>query len=114
MYPSLDVRTECVFFDIIAEDESAYRVYEDDKTLVFLDIDPATRGHVLVVPKAHTESLTDLESTLVGQVFQPLQRVMAAIESAMEPARVNILQSNGKMAGQEISHAHVHVIPPIP
>jgi histidine triad (HIT) family protein len=86
-------------------------VYEDERTLAFLDGAPANRGHVLVIPNSHCETLTDMDGPLVGSVFQTVRRVASAVESAYEPAGLNIVQSNGAVAGQEVHHAHVHIIP---
>lgn len=101
----------CVFCDIVANDAPAYRIFEDEQTLAFLDIEPANPGHVLVIPTTHCETLTDMSSALTTSVFQTVRRVADAIESAFDPDGVNIMQSNGAAAGQEIHHAHVHVVP---
>ncbi|GAB7012230.1 HIT family protein [Halolamina salina] len=103
--------SDCAFCSIVAERAPAYRVYEDGRTLAFLDVNPAARGHTLVVPKEHAESITEMQAPLVGDVFRTAQRVAAALESAFEPDGINVVQSNGRAAGQEVLHAHVHVIP---
>jgi histidine triad (HIT) family protein len=103
--------SDCVFCSIAADRAPAYRVAEDERTLAFLDVNPAARGHTLVVPKEHAESITEMRASLVGDVFQTAQRVAAALESAFEPDGINVVQSNGRAAGQEVFHAHVHVIP---
>lgn len=103
--------SDCPFCAIVANEEPAHRVYEDDATLAFLDTAPATAGHVLVIPKAHRATLTDVEPGLVGDVFRTVSRVGTAVESALEPDGLTVHQSNGGAAGQEIDHVHVHVIP---
>ncbi|OVE84194.1 HIT family protein [Natronolimnobius baerhuensis] len=103
--------SDCIFCDIVDEEESTHRIYEDEESLAFLDIEPTNPGHVLVVPTAHYETLTDMEETFVGSVFQTAWRIADAIESACNPDGINIVQSNGTAAGQEIFHAHVHVVP---
>lgn len=102
---------ECVFCDVVANEEPAHRVYEGDATLAFLDAAPATAGHVLVVPKSHRTTLTDVEPRLVGELFRTVSHVATAIEAALDPDGLTVLQSNGLAAGQEIDHVHVHVIP---
>lgn len=102
---------DCIFCDIVDEEKPAHRIYEDEQTLAFLDIEPANLGHVLVIPTTHRETLTDMEASLVGGVFQTARRIAAALEATWNPDGVNIVQSNGAAAGQEIAHAHVHVIP---
>lgn len=101
---------DCVFCSIVADDSPAHRVYEDESTLAFLDIEPAARGHTLVIPKAHCEGITDLQEELAGELFQTVQRVATVLESAYDPDGISIVQANGRAAGQEILHAHVHVI----
>ncbi|WP_238392214.1 HIT family protein [Halorussus amylolyticus] len=103
--------SDCVFCSIVAEDSPAYRLYEDEHSLAFLDIEPATRGHALVVPKAHYETVTDMPNALAGAVFQTVHRVAGALESVYRLDGFNVLQANGVAAGQEVFHAHVHVIP---
>jgi len=103
--------SECPFCSIIAEDSSAYRLYEDEHSLAFLDIEPATRGHTLVVPKPHYETTIEMPASLVGEVFQTVHRVGGALETVFQLDGFNIVQSNGVVAGQEIFHAHVHIIP---
>ncbi|MDZ5810782.1 HIT family protein [Halorubrum sp. AD140] len=103
--------SHCAFCSIVAEDSSAHRLYEDDHSFAFLDIEPATRGHTLVIPKSHYETLTDIPTSLAGDVFQTVHRVASALESAYQLEGYNIVQSNGVSAGQDVFHAHIHVIP---
>ncbi|SDX15943.1 histidine triad (HIT) family protein [Haloarcula vallismortis] len=101
----------CAFCDIVQGKAPAHRVYADEQTLAFLDTAPANPGHVLVIPTTHHETLTDMNEERVGAVFQTARRIASAIESAYAPDGLNIVQSNGAAAGQEVYHAHVHVIP---
>lgn len=103
--------SECVFCSIAAGESPAHRLYEDEQTLAFLDIEPATRGHTLVVPKRHYETTTDMPESLAGEVFQTVHRVSDALESAYALDGFNLVQANGAAAGQEVFHAHVHIIP---
>ena len=102
---------DCVFCSIIAEDSPAYRLYEDEHSLAFLDIEPATRGHALVVPKTHHETLTDMPKSLAGEVFQTVHRVSDALETAYQLDGFALVQENGVTAEQDVPHAHVHIIP---
>ena len=103
--------TDCVFCSIAADNSPAYRLYEDASTLALLDTEPATRGHTLVIPKEHYETITDTPEEIIEAVFRAVQRVAATLESVYEPDGINIVQSNGTTAGQEVRHTHVHVIP---
>lgn len=89
----------------------AYKIFENESAIVILDKNPMTQGHTLVIPKQHHETLTDLDSATVGELFETARNVTEAIERALHPSGVNILQSNGERAGQEIPHVHVHVVP---
>jgi histidine triad (HIT) family protein len=102
---------DCEFCSIVAGEAPAHRVAETDRTLAFLDVEPAARGHTLVVPKRHHETMTDAPVSLTGAVFRTVHRVAAALESAYRLDGFNVVQANGATAGQEVSHAHVHVIP---
>ncbi len=103
--------TDCVFCAIVAEESPAYRLYEDEDTLAFLDAEPATRGHTLVVPKTHYETTTDMPESLAGRVFETVHRVSGALESAYQLDGFALVQENGVAANQDVPHAHVHVIP---
>jgi len=103
--------SDCAFCSIVAEDSPAYRLYEDEHSLAFLDIEPATRGHTLVIPKTHYETVTDMPKSLAGEVFQTVHRVSGALESVYQLNGFNVVQANGVAAGQEVFHAHIHIIP---
>lgn len=102
---------DCPFCAIVADEAPAYRLTEDDRTLAFLDIAPVNPGHALVVPKLHRETLTEMGPDLVADTFRSARSVVAAVESALDPDGLNLLQTNGEAAGQEVFHAHVHVLP---
>lgn len=103
--------TDCPFCAIVAGEAPARRVYEDDATLAFLDVAPVTHGHTLVIPKPHHESLTDMDAGTTADVFGTAREVAAAIEAAVAPDGLNLVQANGAAAGQEVFHAHVHLLP---
>jgi histidine triad (HIT) family protein len=102
---------DCPFCAIVAEEAPAYRVYEDENTVAFLDIDPVSRGHTLVVPRDHYETLTEMPDATTGATFSAARTVAEAIEESLEPAGLNLVQSNGEAAGQDVFHVHVHLIP---
>ena len=103
--------SDCVFCSIAADSSPAYRLYEDEKTLAFLDIEPATRGHTLVIPKTHYETTTDMPESLVGEVFKTVHHVSDALESAYQLDGFALVQENGVTAKQDVPHAHVHILP---
>lgn len=101
-----------IFADIIADRAPASKVYEDDDVLAFMDIRPATPGHVLVVPKVAAPNLAELDPTIGGKLFQVGQRVAAALRaSEVGCDGVNFFLADGVAAGQEVFHVHLHVIP---
>ncbi len=102
---------DCIFCQIVAGDIPSRTVYEDDDVLAFLDANPLARGHTLVIPKEHYETLGDVpEDTAVG-VFRALHRLAPAIEDAVDADASNVAFNNGAAAGQEVPHVHGHVIP---
>jgi histidine triad (HIT) family protein len=101
----------CVFCAIAAGAAPAERVFEDDLTMAFLDANPATDGHTLVIPKRHVENLFELEDTDAGAVWTTVRHVAKAVRDAMAADGLNLFQSNGRAAFQSVFHVHVHVVP---
>lgn len=105
----------CVFCAIIDERAPASVVYQDDEVIAFMDINPVTPGHLLVVPRDHLPQLTDLSDELAGHVFNVARRLAAALRSSdVRADGINLFYADGKAALQEIFHAHLHVIPRYP
>lgn len=102
---------DCPFCQMIEGRLDSYTVYETANALAFLDINPSTKGHTLVVPKEHAEDLMAISTDTVGPFFEAVQHVADAIDTALDPAGINLIQANGKAAGQEIAHAHMHIVP---
>lgn len=102
---------DCIFCNILNGDIPSYTVYEDESTYAFLDVNPLSRGHTLVIPKRHGEELTDLNRDTVEAVFRTAHKVAGMVKERLHPDGVNLLQNNGAAAGQEVGHVHVHVIP---
>jgi histidine triad (HIT) family protein len=102
---------DCQFCDIAAGEAPATRLYEDEVAVAFLDIAPVAGGHTLVVPKDHYETLTDMPPGAAGDLFERVRLVAEAVEAAVAPDGLNLVQANGEAAGQEVFHAHVHLIP---
>src|SRR5919109_1617576 len=102
---------ECIFCQIIAGTIPSTRLYEDGKSLVFMDINPATKGHCLVVPKRHAATLFDLDADEAGHLMQVSKRIATAVRDALKCDGLNLFQSNGRVAFQTVDHFHLHVIP---
>ena len=102
---------ETIFAKILRGEIPCHRVYEDDKVLAFLDVNPLARGHTLVIPKAPAETLdalTDDDAAAIGRV---LPRIARAVLAATGARAYNVLQNNGAAAHQAVFHVHFHIIP---
>ena len=101
----------CIFCRVAQKQVPATLVYEDKKVLAFLDIKPLNEGHTLVIPKAHYESIFDIPKESIAYLHGITKRIAIAVEKATKADGISIIQQNGKAAGQDIFHLHVHVIP---
>ena len=102
---------DCIFCRIVAGGAKVYTVYENESILAFLDIHPSSRGHTMVIPKAHAERLDLLDDRQIGSLFLGVRTVMDLLEKALKPAGLNVGWNHGWAAGQRVNHLHVHVIP---
>jgi histidine triad (HIT) family protein len=102
---------DCIFCRIIAGEIPAHKVYEDEATLAFLDINPASRGHTLVIPKQHAADLHSLSPDALAATARATQTVARLLRRGVQAEGINVLQNNGPAAGQEVFHYHVHLIP---
>jgi len=102
----------CLFCRLAAHEEEVSFVYEDEQTVVFMDIQPVVRGHLLVVPRAHAAHLADLEPVDGARVFRVGQLAAAALRGSQLPCEgVNFFLADGEAAGQDVFHVHLHVFP---
>lgn len=99
----------CIFCRIAAREIPAEIVFEDQHAIAFLDIDPLFPGHTLLVPKSHSQTLTDLPAAQVAPLFENAQRLTRAVESAME-ADGSFLGINNRVS-QSVPHLHIHIVP---
>lgn len=103
---------ECVFCGIVARRVEASIVAESPAVIAIMDINPVTTGHVLVLPKAHLQDLADLADPLAAEMLALARRIAAALrESPLPVEGINLFYADGGAAGQEVFHAHLHVIP---
>jgi len=101
----------CIFCSIVEGTLPSYKIYEDNCFLVILDRFPATPGEVLILLKRHEEGIEELDYEESTTLMPLIQRICKKMKKALNPAGINILQNNGKAAGQEIMHYHLHIIP---
>ena len=102
---------DCIFCKIINGEIPAYKIYEDEKTLAFLDIADDFLGHTLVIPKKHCTNLFDADEETINAVFQTVQKVAKHYTEKCFFDGVNILNANGVCAEQSVFHLHIHIIP---
>jgi histidine triad (HIT) family protein len=100
-----------IFAKILRGELPCVKLYEDDHTLAFMDIMPQAEGHVLVLPKAPSESLLDADPAVFGPLFATVQRLAKAVKDGMGADGITVTQFNGPAAGQTVFHLHVHIIP---
>ena len=101
-----------VFDMIVAGDIPAYKVYEDDDVLAFLDLSQVTPGHTLMVPKTHVADIFEYDEELAARVLSKLPKIARAIKASDDKIiGLNILSNNGEAAGQSVFHSHFHLIP---
>ncbi|OKL61527.1 Hit family protein 1 [Talaromyces atroroseus] len=97
----------CIFCKIIKGDIPSFKLFENDKVFAFLDIQPLSRGHALVIPKFHGAKLTDIPDEDLSEVL-PVAKKIAQASGATD---FNVLQNNGRIAHQVVDHVHFHMIP---
>lgn len=105
---------DCLFCKIVAGELPSQRVYEDERTVAFMDINPATRGHMLVVPRAHSVDLLSTEPADLAATIATAQRQARMAMERLRADGVNLLNSCGAAAWQTVFHLHLHVIPRYP
>jgi histidine triad (HIT) family protein len=102
---------DCIFCKIVAGELPATIVDEDERTIAFMDINPATRGHVLVVPRAHAADLLEIDAPELAAASAAAQRVARRLKERLGADGVNVINSCGAVAWQTVFHFHLHVIP---
>ncbi|MGH9158237.1 MAG: HIT family protein [Acidimicrobiales bacterium] len=105
------MRTDCLLCGIVAGEASARVITEDDLTLALVDPQQPRRGHCLVIPKTHVETVFELDATTGGAVMATVVKVALAVRVAFQPEGLSLWQSNGAAAGQEMPHFHIHILP---
>ena len=102
---------DCIFCKIIAGELPSQTIDEDERTVAFMDISPATRGHLLVVPREHARDLLEISPEDLAATIATVHRVAKRVSERLNPAGINLLNSCGAAAWQTVFHFHVHVIP---
>lgn len=102
---------DCLFCKIVNGDIPCKKVYENDKVLSFMDINPMSEGHLLVIPKHHGVTIDELPEEDFLAVMSAVKKIAGAVKEGLNPDGMNILQLNGEAANQVVPHLHVHIVP---
>lgn len=102
---------DCIFCKIVAGDIPCLNLFEDEGTLAFMDINPANPGHALAIVKDHHVNIFEVPDAALGRVILTAKRVAAAINQAMKPDGINLVQANGPGALNSVPHLHFHIVP---
>lgn len=105
------MKEDCIFCKIVNGDIPSNTIYENSEFKVILDIAPATKGHVLIIPKEHFRDIYDIDAITAGKLFQLATVVARALKEVFQCEGMNVLQNNGLIAGQTVFHFHMHLIP---
>ena len=103
--------TECIFCKIIEGSIPSAKIYEDEHVYAFMDIQPVSKGHVLLIPKKHIENVYDFSEEEASRLFAAAPKIANVLKEEFEPAGMNLLSNNGAPAGQSVFHFHFHFIP---
>jgi histidine triad (HIT) family protein len=106
-----DSDPDCIFCKIVAGELPGTIIDEDERTIAFMDINPATRGHALVIPRKHARDLLEIEPDELAAVAVAAQRLAARVHERLGADGVNLINSCGSAAWQTVFHFHIHVIP---
>jgi len=105
---------ECIFCQILKKEAPASLVYEDDTIVAFMDIQPITHGHMLVVPRQHAVLMSEVDETVAMRSFRIARGLAALVRRTLGASGVNLFVADGEVAFQDVPHFHVHVIPRYP
>ncbi|HEX9585836.1 MAG TPA: HIT family protein [Gammaproteobacteria bacterium] len=107
----MSAKEDCIFCKIIAGEIPSFKLYEDDATLAFMDINPASDGHALVIPKEHAKDVHVVSEQAIANTVITAKKIASAVEKTVVPGGINLVQCNGEAAGQSVFHFHMHVLP---
>lgn len=102
---------DCVFCKIVKGEIPCFKLFEDENVLAFLDIKPFTKGHTLVIPKIHSNDIFDTDEEILKKIIVAAKYISEKIKNSLSADGIRLSQSNGRAAGQEVMHFHLHVIP---
>ena len=104
-------KEDCIFCKIASGEIPSNTIYENSEFKVIMDIAPASKGHVLIIPKEHFKDIYEIDAITAGKLFQLATVVARALKEVLHCDGLNVLQNNGLIAGQTVYHFHMHLIP---
>lgn len=102
---------DCIFCKIVVGEAPCFKLLEDAETLAFMDINPVHDGHALAIPKAHYPTVFDISPEAFAATARSTARIARAVNAALQPEGLNLIQANGPGAAQSVGHFHIHVLP---
>ena len=105
------MKNDCIFCAIAAGEIPCFKIYEDNQTLAYLDINPFSEGHALVIPKTHAADISEIGEEALAALILRVKKVATHLKEALPCDGFNILQNNGEAAGQTVRHIHFHIVP---
>ena len=102
---------DCIFCKIVADEIPAVKVLDEERVLAFMDINPSTKGHMLVVPKNHAENIFEIPESDLTALSKAVKRCAEAVKATVNAEGITILQLNGTASDQIVPHLHIHIIP---
>lgn len=104
-------KDDCIFCKLANGDIPTNAVYEDDVVKAIFDLSPASKGHIIILPKKHFDDIFSMDEESAAHVFKIAAKLAKAVKKALNCDGLNILQNNGEIAGQTVFHFHIHIIP---
>ena len=100
---------DCIFCNVISGKFSSFKLYEDDIVMAFLDVNPTSYGHTLIVPKEHVLDYEEIDLETLNRINEVSKELYVKLKEKLNPESIQLVQNNGKM--QEVKHYHLHLIP---
>lgn len=101
----------CIFCKIAKGEIPSKKIYEDEEVLAFLDINPISKGHSLIIPKKHFENIFDIDETYLNKIITTSKRISLSLKRGLNATGINLLHASGKDAQQSVFHFHIHLVP---
>ena len=101
----------CIFCKIASGEIDSAKIWEDDKVFAFLDVNPLTEGHCLVIPKEHFENIFDIDENILKEIIFTAKNISKKIKESLSATGVNLVNASGKTAEQSVFHFHLHIVP---